>query len=203
MPRRMPTTLRPRFRAQARGGSLLPHAPTRRPQFPRSTPPPGPSAHPSGFSIRSQQDSFGFNPTAHQRLPFVPPLPRSSIPESATMIPQTCPYRLSEIRTPLQTWRYSAPSLHRAITPSAPQPHFSCGRENFSFRPNYASASHIVLYRPFHVKLRWWWACSSEAAKAPSCSDQCNGSSPTAPSRRVPSFAYWIYFLSDFQTNDE
>jgi len=96
MPRRMPTTLRPRFRAQARGGSLLHHAPNRRPRFPRSTPPPGPSAHPSGFSVRSQQDSFGFNPTAHQRLPFVPPLPRSSIPGSATMIPQTCPHRLSE-----------------------------------------------------------------------------------------------------------
>ncbi len=73
-----------------------PDVPNRRPWFPRSTPPPGPSAHPSGFSVRSQQDSFGFNPTAHQRLPFVPPLPRSSIPGSATMIPQTCPHRLSE-----------------------------------------------------------------------------------------------------------
>ena len=98
MPRRMPTTLRPRFCAQARGGSLLHHAPNRRPRFPRSTPHPGPSAHPSGFSIRSQQDSFGFNPTAHQRLPFVPPLPRSSIPGSAAMIPQTGPRRLSEIQ---------------------------------------------------------------------------------------------------------
>ena len=107
MPRRMPTTLRPRFRAQARGGSLLHHAPNRRPRFPRSTPPPGPSAHPSGFSIRSQQDSFGFNPTAHQRLPFVPPLPRSSIPESATMIPQTRPRRLSEIQ-PQRQWQVRA-----------------------------------------------------------------------------------------------
>ena len=97
MPRRMPTTLRPRFRAQARGGSLLHHAPNRRPRFPTSTPPPGSSAHPSGFSVRSQQDSFCFNPTAHQRLPFVPPLPQSSIPGSATMIPQTCLRRLSEI----------------------------------------------------------------------------------------------------------
>ena len=34
-----------------------PHVPNRRPRFPTSTPPPGPSAHPSGFSIRSQQDS--------------------------------------------------------------------------------------------------------------------------------------------------
>ena len=96
MPRQMPTTLRPRFCAQTRGGSLLLHVPNRRPRFPTSTPPPGPSAHPSGFSIRSQQDSFGSNPTAHQRLPFVPPLPRSSIPGSATMIPQTCSRRLSE-----------------------------------------------------------------------------------------------------------
>jgi len=95
MPRQKPTTLRPRFCAQARGGSLLHHVPNRRPRFPTSTPPPGPSAHPSGFSIRSQQDSIGFNPTAHQRLPFVPPLPRSSIPGSATMIPQTCSRRLS------------------------------------------------------------------------------------------------------------
>ena len=51
-------------RAQARGGSLLHHVPNRPPRFPTSTPPPGPSAHPSGFSIRSQQGSIGFNPTA-------------------------------------------------------------------------------------------------------------------------------------------
>ncbi len=51
-------------RAQARGGSLLHHVPNRPPRFPTSTPPPGPSAHPSGFSIRSQQDSIGCNPTA-------------------------------------------------------------------------------------------------------------------------------------------
>ena len=57
MPRLMPTTLRPRFRAQARGGGLLRHVPNRPPRFPRSTPPPGPSARPSGFSIRSQRDS--------------------------------------------------------------------------------------------------------------------------------------------------
>ena len=63
MPRRMPTTLRPRFRAQARGGGLLHHVPNRPPRFPTSTPPPGPSTRPSGFSIRSQQDSIGFNPT--------------------------------------------------------------------------------------------------------------------------------------------
>ena len=31
--------------------------------------------------------SFGFNPTAHQRLPFVPPSPRSSIPGSSDIIP--------------------------------------------------------------------------------------------------------------------
>ena len=33
-----------------------PRVPNRQPWFPASTPPPGPSAHPSGFSIRSQQD---------------------------------------------------------------------------------------------------------------------------------------------------
>ena len=64
MPRQVPTTLRPRVRAQARGGSLLHRVPNRPPRFPTSTPPPGPSAHPSGFSIRSQQGSIGFNPTA-------------------------------------------------------------------------------------------------------------------------------------------
>ena len=75
-----------RFRAQVRGGSLLHHVPNRRPWFPTSTPPPRPSAHPSDFSIRSQRDYFGFNPTAQQRLPFLPPLPRSSIPESESII---------------------------------------------------------------------------------------------------------------------
>ena len=44
-------------RAQARGGSLLHRVPNRPPRFPTSTPPPGPSAHPSGFSIRSQRGS--------------------------------------------------------------------------------------------------------------------------------------------------
>ena len=72
--------------AQARGGSLLHHVPNRRPWFPTSSPPPGPSAHPSGFSIRSQQDSASFNPRLSW-LPFVPPSPRSSIPESTHIIP--------------------------------------------------------------------------------------------------------------------
>mgnify|MGYP003293614032 CR=1 FL=1 len=40
----------------------VPHVPNRPLRFPRSTPPPEPSAHPSGFSIRSQRDSLGFNP---------------------------------------------------------------------------------------------------------------------------------------------
>ena len=86
MPRLVPTTPGLRFRAQVRGGSLLHHVPNRRPWFPTSTPPPRPSAHPSDFSIRSQRDYFGFNPTAQQRLPFLPPLPRSSIPESESII---------------------------------------------------------------------------------------------------------------------
>ena len=34
-----------------------PRVPNRQPRFPTSSPPPGPSAHPSGFSIRSQQDT--------------------------------------------------------------------------------------------------------------------------------------------------
>ena len=170
MPRRMPTTLRPRFRAQARGGSLLHHAPNRRPRFPRSTPPPGPSAHPSGFSVRSQQDSFGFNPTAHQRLPFVPPLPRSSIPGSAAMIPQTCPRRLSEIHlseihgtaanlaifsanfAPINLIIYaSALLLFRWLflinafgQNFANQPTAPRGRGNFSFQSNCASPSPIA-----------------------------------------------------------
>ena len=74
-----------------------PHVPNRRPRFPTSTPPPGPSAHPSGFSIRSQRDYFGFNPTAHQWLPFVPPSPRSSIPGSTDIIPYSFVGSLSEI----------------------------------------------------------------------------------------------------------
>ena len=63
-----------------------PHVPNRRPRFPTSTPPPGPSAHPSGFSIRSQQDYASFNPRLSW-LPFVPPSPRSSIPESNHIVP--------------------------------------------------------------------------------------------------------------------
>ena len=63
-----------------------PRVPNRPPWFPTSTPPPGPSAHPSGFSIRSQQDSASFNPRL-SRLPFIPPSPRSSIPESTHIIP--------------------------------------------------------------------------------------------------------------------
>ena len=40
----------------------VPHAPIRLLRFPRSTPPPVPSARPLGFSVRSQRDSLGFNP---------------------------------------------------------------------------------------------------------------------------------------------
>ena len=128
----MPTTLRPRYRAQARGGSPLHHVPNRPPRFPTSTPPPGPSAHPSGFSIRSQQDSalaFGsaipsaFRPRPSKQsfsaatlrfqprlsmLPFVPPSPRSSIPESTNMIPYLRVIRQSarsEILRPLRSLR--------------------------------------------------------------------------------------------------
>ena len=63
MPRQMPTTLRPRIARSSPRRSLLHHVPNRRPRFPTSTPPPEPSAHPSGFSIRSQQGSISFNPT--------------------------------------------------------------------------------------------------------------------------------------------
>ena len=38
-------------------GKPSPNVPNRRPRFPTSTPPPGPSTHPSGFPVRSQQDS--------------------------------------------------------------------------------------------------------------------------------------------------
>ena len=72
-----------------------PRVPNRRPRFPTSTPPPGPSAHPSGFSIRSQQDSTGFNPRLSW-LSFVPPSPRSSIPESSHIVAQNRVRRLSE-----------------------------------------------------------------------------------------------------------
>ncbi len=64
MPRQVPTTLRPRISRSSPRRKPPPRVPNRRPWFPTSTPPPGPSAHPSGFSIRSQQDSIGFNPTA-------------------------------------------------------------------------------------------------------------------------------------------
>lgn len=95
MPRQMPTTPGPRILRSSPRRKPPPHVPNRRPRFPTSTPPPGPSAHPSGFSIRSQQDSASFNPRLSW-LPFVPPSPRSSIPESKNMIPQTLAHRLLE-----------------------------------------------------------------------------------------------------------
>ena len=96
MPRQVPTTLRPRILRSNPRRKPPPRVPNRRPRFPTSTPPPGPSAHPSGFSIRSQQDSASFNPRL-SGLPFVPPSPRSSIPESKDMIPQIRVLRLLEI----------------------------------------------------------------------------------------------------------
>ena len=51
-------------------GKPSPNVPNRRPRLPTSTPPPEPSAHLSGFSVRSQRDSIGFNPTA-----FTAPVP--------------------------------------------------------------------------------------------------------------------------------
>ena len=72
-----------------------PRVPNRQPRFPTSSPPPRPSTHPSGFSIRSQQDSASFNPRLSW-LPFVPPSPRSSIPESTHIVPQNRICRLSE-----------------------------------------------------------------------------------------------------------
>ena len=64
MPRQMPTTPGPRILRSSPRRKPPPHVPNRRPRFPTSTPPPGPSAHPSGFSIRSQQGSISFNPAA-------------------------------------------------------------------------------------------------------------------------------------------
>ena len=57
MPRQMPTTPGPRISRSSPRRKPPPHVPNRRPRFPTSTPPLGPSAHPSGFSIRSQRDS--------------------------------------------------------------------------------------------------------------------------------------------------
>ena len=64
MPRQMPTTPGPRILRSSPRRKPPPRVPNRRPRFPTSTPPPGPSAHPSGFSIRSQQGSISFNPAA-------------------------------------------------------------------------------------------------------------------------------------------
>ena len=95
MPRHTPTTLRPRILRSSPRREPPPHVPNRPPWFPTSTPPPEPSTHPSGFSIRSQQDSASFNPRLSW-LPFVPPSPRSSIPESAYIVAQNRVRRLSE-----------------------------------------------------------------------------------------------------------
>ena len=62
MPRPVPTTLRLRSSRSSPRGQPVPHVPNRPLRFPRSTPPPEPSARPSGFSVRSQRDSLGLNP---------------------------------------------------------------------------------------------------------------------------------------------
>ena len=54
---KMPTTPGPRLSRSSQQGKPSPNVPNRRPRFPTSTPPPEPSTHHSGFSIRSQQDS--------------------------------------------------------------------------------------------------------------------------------------------------
>ena len=122
MPRQMPTTLRLRFRAQTRGGSLLHHVPNRPPRFPTSAPPPGPSAHPSGFSIRSQRDSIGFNPTAFK----------------------------TPVRTPVATEFNSREQLYCLIFAPMAQgsaPTFSEGN-SFHFRGTFAAPSRPSDVRP-------------------------------------------------------
>ena len=58
----VPKTLRLRSSRSSLRDQPVPRVPIRLLRFPRSTPPPVPSARPSGFSVRSQRDSLGFNP---------------------------------------------------------------------------------------------------------------------------------------------
>ena len=86
MPRQMPTTLRPRILALKPAEEASSSRSKSVAVVPDVNTPPEPSTHPSGFSIRSQQDSASFNPRLSW-LPFVPPSPRSSIPESKSIVP--------------------------------------------------------------------------------------------------------------------
>ena len=58
----VPKTLRLRSSRSSLRDQPVPRVPIRLLRFPRSTPPPVPSARPLGFSVRSQRDSLGFNP---------------------------------------------------------------------------------------------------------------------------------------------
>ncbi len=64
-----------------------------------------------------------------------------------------CNHVIYASATLLFRWRFLINDLDQNFVnqPTAP-----CGYGYFSFRPNCASASCIVLNRPFHAKLRWW-----------------------------------------------
>ena len=83
---KMPTTLRLRCRAQARGGSLLlTFQIGRRGSRHRRPLPDRPPTLQAFRSVLSETPSVSTQRLS--RLPFVPPSPRSSIPESTNMIP--------------------------------------------------------------------------------------------------------------------
>ena len=86
MPRQMPTTPGPRIRAQARGGSLLLTFPIGgRGSRHRRPLPDRPPTLQAFRSVLSETTSVSTQRLS--RLPFVPPSPRSSIPESTNMRP--------------------------------------------------------------------------------------------------------------------
>src|SRR5574344_2340538 len=84
----MPTTLRPHPSLKPTEKSHLHHVPNRRPRIPdvqHSLPAGGP--FPSGVSSSDLSAAPSVSPRRTLlRLPFVPPMPRGSIPESKTII---------------------------------------------------------------------------------------------------------------------
>ena len=108
MPRPVPTTLRLRSSRSSPRGQPVPHVPNRPLRFPRSTPPPEPSARPSGFSVRSQRDSLGLNPqmiNGSRSYPRCREVQSRRATHSLSQPPPVCQNRVGGVATPPLTPR--------------------------------------------------------------------------------------------------
>ena len=119
MPRPVPTTLRLRSSRSSPRGQPVPHVPNRPLRFPRSTPPPEPSARPSGFSVRSQRDSLGLNPqmiNGSRSYPRCREVQSRRATHSLSQAPPVCQkYRRGGVPAAPDVWVFgcsNSPALH-------------------------------------------------------------------------------------------